>query len=431
MSCVPALQQRRSSHFAYIVVEPIMKSPIWIAIILVSGAAFAYLGYNYGINSAAARTETADETNSVEPASVRGQGKLQPAGGTISIVAQPGERVDQILVNVGDDVKKNAPLIALASRKIRRLEWDLANARKSETLAQADLQTKANEFKFQSAETATAEAESAKAKVNNQSLAIAPLRTSLVAAKRSLEKLKRMQANPVTGDLVGQNEIDQQQSLVDTLSAQIDQAVREVALGEESAERAHTLAVSQRDLAKYNLDNASKLVPTGSLDTAIKMAKMAYDATLLKSPVDGKVLDIATSQGDSVATRPLMLIGDTKKMICVAEITDAQLGQVEKGAAVEMTSGAFEQTLHGTVIEIGTMIGPPSMADPNPFAAVDRKTGKVKIELTAEAAKIAADFVNLQVEVKVLVTSSSQTKSNDSAKNSKNTNTQTPVGQSN
>lgn len=397
-----------------------MKSPIWIAILLVSGIAFAYLGYSYGINSATAINAPASESNSVEPASVRGQGKLQPAGGTISIVAQPGERIDEILVSVGDEVEKDSPLISLASRKIRQLEWDLAKARKDESLEQAKLQVEANKFKLQSAEVAISEAESAKTKVENQSLAIEPIRTSLAAAERALENLKKMKSNPVTGDMVGQSEIDKQTSLVETLAAQIKQAEREVALGRESAERAHTLATSQRNLAEYNLANTNKLVPTDSLDTAIEMAKMAFDATLLKSPIKGKVLDIATSQGDSVATRPLMLIGNTQKMVCVAEITDAQLGLVEKGDAVEMTSDAFEETLRGKVIEIGTMIGPPSMADPNPFAAVDRKTGKVKIELTEDAAKIAANFVNLQVDVKVLKASSSQSQPNDSTTSNEN-----------
>ena len=394
-----------------------MKSPIWIAILLVSGVAFAYLGYSYGVNSAASNTDPEDQSTSVEPASVRGQGKLQPAGGTIRIVAPPGERVDQILVKVGDDVKKDTPLIDLASRQIRELEWELAKARKKEALAQAELQDQANQFKLQSAETAASEAKSAKTKVANQGLAIKPLKSNLAAAQRALEKLKEMRENPVTRDLVGQNEIDTQQALVDSLAAQIDQGEREVALGEESAERAHTLALLQQDLAKFNVDNASKLVPTQSLNTAIKMAKMAYDATQLKSPIAGKVLDIATSQGDAVATKPLMLIGNTDTMICVAEITDAQLGKVQKGDAVEMTSDAFEQTLRGTVSEVGTMIGPPSMADPNPFAAVDRKTGQVKIDLNPEDAKIAASFVNLQVEVKVLISSSAKSQTNTSNNN--------------
>lgn len=394
-----------------------MKSPIWIAILLLSGAAFAYLGYSYGINSAASNNDPEDPATSVEPASVRGQGKLQPAGGTIRIVAQPGERVDKVLVKVGDDVEKDTPLIDLASRRIRELEWGLAWARKREALAQAELQDQANQFKFQSAETAASEAESAKTKVVNQGLAIKPLKSNLAAAKRALEKLTEMRENPVTRDLVGQNEIDTQQALVDNLSAQVDQAEREFELGQGSAERAHTLAISQRDLAKFNLDNASKLVPTQSLDTAIKMAKWAYDATQLKSPIAGKVLDIATSQGDAVATKPLMLIGNTDTMICVAEITDAQIGKVKQGDAVEMTSDAFEQTLRGTVSEVGTMIGPPSMADPNPFAAVDRKTAQVKIELNPEDAKIAASFVNLQVEVKVLVSTADKSQTNTSSKN--------------
>lgn len=380
-----------------------MKSSIWIAIFCVIAVASAYFGYTYGIKSSASNPDDSGTTEAVQPASIRGQGRLQPAGGTISIIAPPGERVEQLMVRVGETVKKDMPVVELTSRSLRELEWKLAKARRSEALAQSEFQTNANQFKLDSAIAAKTESESAQTKIDNQSKAIKPIRTSLESAQRILEKLTSMRADPKTEDLVGQSEIDKQQALVDSLEAQILQAEGEVTLSTESAGRAQSLATNQLALAQFNFENAGKLVPTVSLDLAIEMAKMGYDATQLKSPIDGKVLDIGIHPGDTVTNRPLMLIGNTKKMVCIAEITDSQMRDVKIGAAVEMTSAALESTLNGTVVEIGTMIGPPSMANPNPYAAVDRTTGKVKIELNVKDSEIASDFVNLQVEVKVLI----------------------------
>ncbi len=391
-----------------------MKSLIWIAIFCVIAVAAAYLGYNYGINSVASSADSINVNEPVQPASIRGQGRLQPAGGTISIVAQPGERVDQLMVKVGDPVKKNSPVVALASRQLRKLEWELAQSRQAESIELGKFQTTANQFKLDAADIASSEAESASSKVVNQSQAIKPLRTNLKSAQRILDKLTSMRVNPLTQDLIGQSEIDKQHALVASIKAQIQLAEGEVSLGNQSAQRAQTLAQSQRELAKFNLDNAGNLIPTESLALAIKMAKLGYDATLLKSPIKGKVLDIGIFPGDTVTTRPLMLIGNTEKMVCIAEITDSQLRDVKEGAEVEMTSAALKTTLKGKVVEIGTMIGPPSMANPNPYAAVDRKTGKVRIELDAEAARIAADFVNMQVEVKVMLTVSKESTPKDS-----------------
>lgn len=379
-----------------------MKSTISIIVFLLVAIGGAYLGYQYGVSSVAIDSDDAQaSTEAVPTSTIRGQGKLQPAGGTINIMAQPGERIEEILVSVGQQVEQDDALVVLASQKVRKLELALAENRKAEAVQQAELQKSAGQFKLKAAEIASSEAQSAKSKVINQSQAIGPMRSNLEAATRVLEKLKSMRGDPVTKDLVGQNEIDKQQALVEGIESQIQQAESEVTFGDRSADRAFELAENQRELAKYNLDNSDRLVPTESLDLAIELAQLALDATSIKSPIAGTVIDIAAFRGDTVTNRPLMLIGDTRKMVCVAEVTDSQLRDVHVGARVELTSAALEKSLQGKVVEVGTMIGPPSMVDPNPYAVVDRKTGKVKIELAAEDVARAAKFVNLQVEVRI------------------------------
>ena len=66
-----------------------------------------------------------------------------------------------------------------------------------------------------------------------------------------------------------------------------------------------------------------------------------------------------------------------------------------------LTSSALEQDLTGVVSSKGIMIAPPSMQDPNPFASVDRKTGRVIIALDDNQA--AKNLINLQVDVEIKI----------------------------
>ena len=129
--------------------------------------------------------------------------------------------------------------------------------------------------------------------------------------------------------------------------------------------------------------------------------------TEIRSPVAANILDIVVRTGDTATNQPVMLLGNTETMVCVAEINEAKMPDVRVQSRATISSPAFDQPLTGTVISKGVMIGPPSMTDPNPFASVDRKTGQVVIELDSNTP--ARDFVNLQVEVEIETTSSSPT----------------------
>ena len=95
---------------------------------------------------------------------------------------------------------------------------------------------------------------------------------------------------------------------------------------------------------------------------------------------------------------------------------------VKPGQSVKMLSDAFDVgEITGSVLEIGNMIAPPSMKNPNPFAAVDRKTGTVKIEIDSTHSEMAGRFVNLQVEVRISKTKEEETASGKNAEDSKST----------
>jgi multidrug resistance efflux pump len=178
----------------------------------------------------------------------------------------------------------------------------------------------------------------------------------------------------------------------------------EIELAKKAAKRGMALADNNVKTILNSLENADQTLPKESLDAAVEMAQLAYDMTEIKSPIDSAIiLDIIVREGDSVTNQPIMVLGDTTDMHCVAEVNDQFLQLIDfdnhSNPRAKITSPAFPTALMGTVVAKGVMIGAPSLKDPNPFASVDRRTGNLTIKL--DDAQAAAQLVNLQVDVEI------------------------------
>ena len=119
----------------------------------------------------------------------------------------------------------------------------------------------------------------------------------------------------------------------------------------------------------------------------------------------GPILEVYARQGERVANTPILQLGDLRQMVCVAEVHEENLKDLEvktvpdsaddgklvpaRDYAVTIRSAALEQDLHGKVVEIGRLIGAPALRDPNPLAQTDRRTVRVRIELDEASTEIA------------------------------------------
>jgi HlyD family secretion protein len=393
-----------------------MRAFLIFLLATITAAGGWYFGTRYGAANPAdvPTSEFVDGQNSAagspstrKPKTIRCQGKLEPASGLIRIVAPPGERIANLTrKQIGDTVSANEQLIVLHSRILREKDLALANARRMDAIQKTEFEKGQGRFKLDSAKLALEEAIAGDERIAGEAKKINLLYSQLAAADELLERLKKIQSDPVTSDLVNQTEIDKQVLMVEQLKLQIEQANLEIELSKKSAGRAKTLAQNNLLTVQDSLENADKVTPLKSLDAAIALAQQALEMSEIKSPIDNAtILDIIVREGDSVANQPVMVLGDTSQMVCVAEVNDLFLNLIdlEKSPRLRarISSPALAQPLMGTVVSKGVMIGPPSLKDPNPFASVDRRSGTVTIEL--ENSKLAARFVNLQVEVELEV----------------------------
>ena len=355
----------------------------------------------------ATEASSIDEQETLVGSTIRCQGTLKPASGLINIVAPVGSRISRLAdVPVGGLVAKHDVLVTLQSRAIREQDLKLAKARRSDALSQAEFESDQAQYKLSSAKLAVEEAEAADEKIASEKQKTRLLERQLSTSENLLGRLTALRNNPTTQDLLNQTDLEKQQLMVEQLRLQIQQANLEIELANKSAGRARQAAQNNVRTIESALENADKAVPLTTLDAAVEMAQLALDMTEIKSPIDNAtVLDIIVREGDSVTNKPVMVIGDTSEMHCVAEVSDQflHLINLEDNPALPatITASALTQPLTGVVVSKGVMIGAASLSDPNPFGKVDRRTGNVTIKL--DDAKAAAKLVNLQVNVEIKI----------------------------
>jgi HlyD family secretion protein len=381
-----------------------MRLVLTVFFVILAGAVGWYLGWRYGqpLKNSNSKEQPTQSSERV-PEVVFGQGKLQPQSGLIKIVGPPGERVESLFdAKVGDEVVEDQELVLLQSHRMRQIELDLAIARKNDALVKAQYEKQLAEFKKRAATLAVEETRSADEMIASKSTSIELLKRQRETAENLLEKLRRLRNDDSTRNIVNESEIEKQDLLVDQLALQIEHAELELDQSKERAIRAKQAAEIDLQTVDFALANDDAAIPLKSLDKSIAAAESALALTTIKSPIDGRILDIIVRPGDAIANQSIMLIGDTSQMMCVAEINDSQIRHVHVGARAKISSSALPNSIYGTVQSKGVMVGPPSMKDPNPFGSVDRSTSQVLIRL--DDSEFTWQVVNTQVDVEIEIT---------------------------
>jgi HlyD family secretion protein len=398
-----------------------------VVLLILALTAVAFLGWYGGsaktstdLDQAHNSTETdLQSASSNEPtksnvaSTIRCQGKLVPATGLIQIVAPVGSQVSELTdKSVGEQVLQGEVLATLQGREVRQRELMLAKARRSDAIKKADLEKEQAQFKLSSAKLAVEEAKAAAEKIGMEEQKIKLLERQLESNRAMLTKLQQIKSNPTTSPLLNQTDLEKQELIVAQLELQIEQAELAVEQARSSAARARVVAENNLNAVENGLKNATKALPLDSLNAAVELATAAWEMTELKSPIpNARILDIIVREGDSVTSKPVMVLGDTTEMHCIAEVSDQFLHRIklETGRQIQatITSPAITKPLTGTVVRKGVMIGAPSLTDPNPFAKVDRRTGNVTIRL--DDSEAAAGLVNLQVDVEITLDTNGNT----------------------
>ncbi len=363
-------------------------------------------------------------------------GRLEPQGEVILLSApfsMERARVEKLFVERGDWVKAGNTVAILDSHAI--MQAALQNALKQEKIALTRLQqvksgAKTGDIAAQKAKIFQTKAE-LKGQIATQEAKIATLRAQLAGERSSqMATVERIQAelkhasrecdryrNLRSNGAVSMSQMESICLQQDTTQEQLQEAQanlnRIINSGQEEIKEAtgnlaRTKATLKKEIeqtaATYDataevrpVDVAVAEAELAAARTAVRQAQANVDLTLVKSPLDGQVLEIHARPGE-MANQGIVDLGRTNRMFVVAEVYETDIGRVKLEQKVEVKSPALREPLEGKVSEIGWQVGKKDVLNDDPVIAADARVVKVRVLLNEESSQRAAKLTNLKVD---------------------------------
>jgi HlyD family secretion protein len=337
-----------------------------LAAVVVFGALAGAIWWN---GWAVQRAEPAIPEVRALPPRVSALGRLAPEGEVVSVAppstrgTSSGGRVDELLVDVGDQVTAGQAVAYLDTR--RSSAAVLLEARARVGVAQAKLDQvragpKPEEVDVQAAVIRRSEAE-------------------FVTVEEEYERVGRLIAKRAVAQeefSAARQKLEQARATLDQSRSQLDalKAVRHVDV--KAAETEVVLAEASLAVAKEDLTN-----------------------TEVRSPCAGRVLCIRTRPGERVGDRGIIDVGNTARMQVVAEIYETDVGKVHIGQPAHVRVPTLGEELSGFVISKDLIVSRKVIFSNDPVADIDARVVEVRVQLSqGDSAKVAG-LSNARVNV--------------------------------
>ena len=278
------------------------------------------------------------------PRQVSALGRIEPLGG-ISQVSVPSslsnDRVREILVKEGQEVRKGQPLAVLES--IDTLE---SSVRQSE-----------------------AEIRVAESKLAAQDSVIARYKADLGQASAEARRAEQLFAAGATSA----NRVEKLQADESSAKAQLAEAIA------TKATLVEDLRSSRASLDKDKTERAK--------------------ATVL-APFSGTVFKVHARPGDKVGEDGLLEMGDSSRMGVIAEVYQSDRPMIALGQKASLSADGFKgRKVEGQVVEIAREVSRQTVFSGQAGENLDRRVLEVKIGLAPQESALASHLNYLQVNV--------------------------------
>jgi HlyD family secretion protein len=294
-------------------------------------------------------------------------GRISPDDGVIrisarSISGQPS-LVSELLVKQGDRVKRGQVLAILNSRNQLEAGWRAALAQMhvaERRLAQVKAGVK-------------------QADLSAQSAVIARLESELSNARTEFGRYQMLRESAA----ISPAEFDAKKLAVDAKAHELRQA----------KERLNSLSdIRDVDVALAEAEVASAMM-------SARVARTEYEQSEIRSPIDGRVVEIHTWPGEEVQPGGILELAKPDPMYVVAEVSERDIARVRPGQAASVSSDALGAPLHGVVERIGTKVAKNDVLNVDPTAMSDARVVETWIRL--DVSEKAAGLIHAQVTVRI------------------------------
>ncbi len=384
------------------------RSP-WVAVVGM-GCVLLVGGGVHWVGMSRSRPQSSMAAVAPRVETVSALGRLEPDGEVIQVFAPTaveGARVERLNVRHGQHLQQGDVIAILDSYERRRSA--LQEAQEQVSVAQAQLRqveagAKAGQIRAQ-ARVVDRQTVELQTETEVQTATIARLAAEL----RNAELEARRYQGLYTEGAVSTSLRDSKQLTADTVRQQFNEA--QVNL--QRIQRSRQQQVSE---AQATLDQIAEVRPV-DVDVArsqvaeaqarVARAQAELDLATVRSPQAGQVLKIHTRPGEQVGTQGVVSLGQTERMVAVAEVYELDVSRIRVGqtATIVSKNNAFSETLRGDVVEVGLEINKQDVLNTDPAAQFDARVVEVKVRLDPASSRRVAGLTNLSVQVSIDVKS--------------------------
>jgi multidrug resistance efflux pump len=153
----------------------------------------------------------------------------------------------------------------------------------------------------------------------------------------------------------------------------------ELNISQQSLEREQAkLRVMKETLAS---DLAQTDIDISITSARLDRARITREQGLVRSPIDGVVVQIYTRQGERIAQSGILKIVDMSQMRVLADVDEVHLGRVVPGGKVEVTFRGSPTIYRGTIFRISPTVKRMQRIEPDGGSSTDARVVQVEIKL--------------------------------------------------
>ena len=331
-------------------------------------------------------------------------GRLEPASTVVNLslpLPLDGDRVAKILVTEGEIVEAGQVVAVMDSRD--RLQQLVAQAEAKMRESQQKLVVvqageKQGIITAQQADIAQLDADLT-GSLSVKSATLTRLRAELQNAQVEFNRFDQLYQRGA----VSASARDGKQTVLATAQAQVEEVTAELGRSQQTLQ-------AQIASAQANLEQLKEVRPedvalaqaeVDSATEALAIAKTELSKSQVRASIAGQILKIHSYPGEAVGDQGIAELGQTQRMVVVAEVDESDIQQVQIGQSAVVTGDAFAGELRGTVERIGQTVSRQSVFSNQPGSNLDSRVVEVRIALSTEESQRAAGLTNLQVEAAI------------------------------
>jgi len=259
---------------------------------------------------------------------------------TVSVGSQVSGQIMELLADYNSQVGKGQVIARIDPEnfkaRVLQSEAELAVARASVSIKRAAIERGKAELVNAREALEAARAQTEKARV------------ALADAKRDLERKRTLHKNKI----ISESEIDRARAVHDQALAQLDAA------GADQRAMASVVGSREAALKMAEAEVEYALAQVKQKEAALQNSRIDLDHTIIRSPVNGVVIERSVDIGQTVAASlqaPTLftIAQDLRQMQVEADIDEADIGQVQPGQRATFTVDAFpEKEFPGQIQQI-------------------------------------------------------------------------------